>query len=139
MNGLITTWAKPGWDFAVRHERAGDRSQIDLPRMRGAADAMVPSRSATMPCTRTGVASSTKGRSVLRPTYSVAGWTRSVAVDVQAGQGARDSAELELQRRRFAAAVVDEFEKLAKEQKGRRPLKRPIERRQRCSKERLSI
>jgi membrane dipeptidase len=30
-----------GWDFAARHDRAQDGSQIDLPRMRGAADAMV--------------------------------------------------------------------------------------------------
>ncbi|MBI5769896.1 MAG: dipeptidase [Verrucomicrobia bacterium] len=34
-------WARPAWDFSARHERAVDRSQIDLPRMDGAADAMV--------------------------------------------------------------------------------------------------
>lgn len=32
---------KAGWDFAARHARAEDGSQIDLPRMRGNADAMV--------------------------------------------------------------------------------------------------
>ena len=32
---------KDGWDFAARHDRATDRSQVDLPRMRGAVDAMV--------------------------------------------------------------------------------------------------
>lgn len=34
--------ARPGWDFATRHSRATDRSQIDLPRLReGGMDAMV--------------------------------------------------------------------------------------------------
>jgi membrane dipeptidase len=32
---------QPDWDFAARHARADDGSQIDLPRMHGAADAMV--------------------------------------------------------------------------------------------------
>jgi membrane dipeptidase len=32
---------QPGWDFAARHDRSDDGSQVDLPRMRGAADAMV--------------------------------------------------------------------------------------------------
>jgi membrane dipeptidase len=35
------SFAREGWDFAARHERAADRTQVDLPRMRGAADAMV--------------------------------------------------------------------------------------------------
>jgi membrane dipeptidase len=35
------SFAKDGWDFAARHARAADHSQIDLPRMRGAVDAMV--------------------------------------------------------------------------------------------------
>jgi membrane dipeptidase len=36
-----SSWLRPGWGFAARHERAVDRSQVDLPRMHGAADAMV--------------------------------------------------------------------------------------------------
>lgn len=36
------SFAKPGWDFAARHEYTADRSQIDLPRLReGKMDAMV--------------------------------------------------------------------------------------------------
>lgn len=36
------SFAKPDWDFAVRHERGKDRSQIDLPRLRaGGMEAMV--------------------------------------------------------------------------------------------------
>ena len=37
-----TSFMVPGWDFAVRHEVAADRSQCDLPRMEsGGIDAMV--------------------------------------------------------------------------------------------------
>ena len=32
---------RPGWDFAARHDPAADGSQCDLPRMRGAIDALV--------------------------------------------------------------------------------------------------
>lgn len=35
------SFSRDGWDFAARHEHAADHSQIDLPRLRGAADAMV--------------------------------------------------------------------------------------------------
>lgn len=35
------SFLRDGWDFAARHDRAADHSQIDLPRMRGAVDAMV--------------------------------------------------------------------------------------------------
>ena len=36
------SFAKPGWDFAARHDYAADHSQCDLPRMRdGGIDAMV--------------------------------------------------------------------------------------------------
>jgi membrane dipeptidase len=34
-------FAQAGWDFAARHAYADDRSQVDLPRMHGTADAMV--------------------------------------------------------------------------------------------------
>ncbi len=36
-----SSFARDGWDFATRHDEATDHSQIDLPRMRGAVDAMV--------------------------------------------------------------------------------------------------
>ena len=35
------SFSRDGWDFAALHDYAVDHSQIDLPRMRGAADAMV--------------------------------------------------------------------------------------------------
>lgn len=35
------SFLRDGWDFAARHDYATDHSQIDLLRMRGAADAMV--------------------------------------------------------------------------------------------------
>jgi membrane dipeptidase len=35
------SFVRDGWDFGARHDRAADHSQIDLPRMRGAVDAMV--------------------------------------------------------------------------------------------------
>lgn len=34
-------FSRAGWDFGERHDYAADRTQVDLPRMAGAADAMV--------------------------------------------------------------------------------------------------